>query len=96
MKALEVCELAALELCRDANSLQDIIPQSSKFLRLFLDLLRKIFVYDPAERITAKQALDHEWFRELAYTDDGTEAAKIRMERMVKKESANGSGSRQY
>ena len=64
-------------------------------MELFLDLLRKIFVYDPAERITAKQALDHEWFRELANTDDGTEAAKIRRERLVK-DSANGNGSQHY
>jgi dual-specificity kinase len=51
-------------------------------LRLFLDLLEKIFVYDPARRITARQALDHPWFKEPAIADDGTEAAKIRLERL--------------
>ncbi|KAI4870829.1 kinase-like protein [Hypoxylon rubiginosum] len=61
---------------------QDIIPSSSSFLRSFLDLLQKIFVYDPAKRITARQALEHQWFREPAIPDDGTEAAKIRLERM--------------
>jgi len=48
-----------------------------------LDLLEKIFVYDPAERITAKQALQHPWFKEAATPDDGTEAAKIRANRQA-------------
>lgn len=43
-------------------------------------MLRKIFVYDPARRITAKEALNHAWFKELAQPDDGTEAAKIKAE----------------
>ncbi|KAK5637517.1 hypothetical protein RRF57_013232 [Xylaria bambusicola] len=60
---------------------QDIIPATSPFLRLFLDLLHKIFVYDPEKRITARQALAHPWFREAAIPDDGTEALKIRLER---------------
>lgn len=29
----------------------------------FMDLLFKIFVYDPEQRITAKEALDHPWFK---------------------------------
>lgn len=45
-----------------------------------LDLLRKIFVYDPKQRITAKQALKHPWFKE-SLVDDGTEAIRIRDER---------------
>lgn len=45
-----------------------------------LDLLRKIFVYDPKQRITAKQALKHPWFKE-SLIDDGTEAIRIRDER---------------
>lgn len=61
--------------------LSDIIPSNSTFFKNFLDLLRKIFVYDPAKRITAKQALNHPWFKEMAQPDDGTEAAKIRFER---------------
>lgn len=60
---------------------QDIIPSNNPFFKQFLDLLRKIFVYDPAQRITAKQALNHPWFKEVAQPDDGTEAAKIRLER---------------
>jgi dual-specificity kinase len=61
--------------------LQEIIPDNNKFCRNFLDLLQKIFVYDPSERITAKQALQHPWFKEAATPDDGTEATKIRMQR---------------
>lgn len=65
----------------DSHMLQQIIPQGPLFNRLFIDLLSKIFVYDPAERITAKEALQHPWFREVPNPDDGTEALKIRRER---------------
>ncbi len=43
-------------------------------------LLRRIFLYDPKARITAKEALKHPWFRETIM-DDGAEAARIRVER---------------
>lgn len=60
---------------------QEFIPaHTSAFNRQFLDLLRRIFVYDPRKRITAKQALQHPWFQEH-YEDDGTEAMRIRRER---------------
>jgi dual-specificity kinase len=61
--------------------LDDIIPTTTPFLKSFLDLLKKMFVYDPAHRITAKEALQHPWFRQVGHPDDGTEAAKIRQER---------------
>ncbi|KAL1901264.1 serine threonine protein kinase CMGC group [Ceratocystis pirilliformis] len=64
------------------KTLEDIIPANNAFLKSFLNLLRQIFVYDPAKRITAKAALQHPWFRELPNPDDGTEALKIRAERM--------------
>ncbi|TGJ82065.1 hypothetical protein E0Z10_g6688 [Xylaria hypoxylon] len=73
---------ASRRFVRNMKRLSDIIPATSPFLRLFLDLLQKIFVYDPAKRITARQALAHPWFREAAIPDDGTEALKIRLERM--------------
>ena len=57
--------------------LQEIIPPQTPFNRQFIDLLRRIFQYDPKQRITAKQALKHAWFKETI-TDDGTEATKIR------------------
>lgn len=61
-------------------TLQEIIPAHNEFNRKFLDLLKKIFVYDPKKRITAHQALQHDWFKEH-YEDDGTEAEKIKIER---------------
>jgi dual-specificity kinase len=62
--------------------LEEIIPSNTQFLKNFLDLLKKMFVYDPSQRITAKQALNHPFFKEMAHPDDGTEAAKIRKEKM--------------
>lgn len=58
-----------------------IIPENNRFCKNFLDLLKKIFIYDPEKRITAKEALQHAWFKELATADDGTEATKIRLQR---------------
>ena len=64
--------------CLTSN--QEIIPASNTFNKLFLDLLRRIFLYDPKARITAKAALKHPWFRE-GIMDDGSEAARLRRER---------------
>merc|ERR1712093_500258 len=74
---------ASRRLVKAMKHLNEIIPDSNKFCRNFLDLLEKIFVYDPAGRITAKQALQHPWFKEAATPDDGTEAAKIRANRQA-------------
>jgi dual-specificity kinase len=63
-----------------ANRFQEFIPGTTPFNKQLLDLLRKIFVYDPKQRITAKQALKHPWFKE-SLVDDGTEAIRIREER---------------
>lgn len=82
---------ASRRFVKNMKRLGDIIPSSTPFLRLFLDLLEKIFVYDPAKRITARQALEHPWFKEPAVPDDGTEAAKIRLERMREQPEYNGS-----
>jgi dual-specificity kinase len=43
-------------------------------------------VYDQVDRITAKQALQHPWFKEVATPDDGTEAAKIRIQRELERQ----------
>jgi dual-specificity kinase len=58
------------------KQLTDFIPTSTTFHRLFLDLLQRIFVYDPKNRISAKEALKHPWFKE-SLIDDGTEALRI-------------------
>jgi dual-specificity kinase len=50
--------------------------------------LQQIFVYDPAHRITAKEALQHPWFKSKAQADDGTEAAKIRLQRQLAAQEA--------
>ncbi|KAK0622839.1 kinase-like domain-containing protein [Immersiella caudata] len=73
---------ASRRFVKAMKKLEDIIPaNSNRFLAQFLDLLQKIFVYDPARRITAKQALQHPWFKEAAHPDDGTEAARIRVDK---------------
>ncbi|KAK3302571.1 kinase-like domain-containing protein [Chaetomium strumarium] len=77
---------ASRRFVKAMKRLPDIVPSTNKFLEQFLDLLQKIFVYDPAQRITAKQALQHPWFREVAPQDDGTEAARIRAEKLKARE----------
>jgi dual-specificity kinase len=57
--------------------------------------LTKIFVYDPKKRITAKQALQHPWFRE-SLMDDGTEAHKIKLERQRKEQARLLEEERRY
>ena len=68
--------------------LQEIIPPNTVFNKQFLDLLKRIFVYDPKQRVTAKNALKHPWFKE-SLIDDGTEAARIRRERERDRELLN-------
>lgn len=69
------------------DTFQEIIPANTSFNKQFLDLLRKIFVYDPRTRISAKAALKHPWFGE-SLVDDGTEAARIRRDRERGREEA--------
>lgn len=61
---------------------QEFISPNTSFNRQFLDLLQRIFVYDPKQRITAKQALKHPWFKE-SIVDDGVEAQRIGKQRPV-------------
>lgn len=72
---------ASRKFVKAMKRLDDIIPDNNKFCKNFLDLLKKIFVYDPEKRITAKEALQHQWFREIPTPDDGSEAAKIRLQK---------------
>ncbi|PGH06094.1 CMGC/CLK protein kinase [Helicocarpus griseus UAMH5409] len=67
---------ASKKYVRAMKPLHDFIPATTTFNKHFLDLLRRIFVYDPKCRITAKQALKHPWFKE-SIIDDGTEALRI-------------------
>ncbi|KAL8746997.1 MAG: hypothetical protein Q9184_007668 [Pyrenodesmia sp. 2 TL-2023] len=85
---------ASKKYVKAMKSLSDIIPSSNLFNKQFLDLLRKIFVYDPNKRITAKQALRHPWFRE-SLIDDGTEAARIRRSRIEGRPEVNNANTYQ-
>ncbi|KAJ6121173.1 hypothetical protein N7523_005453 [Penicillium sp. IBT 18751x] len=67
---------ASRKYVRAMKPLTEFIPMNTPFNRNFLDLLQRIFVYDPKQRITAKQALKHPWFKE-SLIDDGTEAYRI-------------------
>ncbi|KAG5519845.1 hypothetical protein PMAC_000120 [Pneumocystis sp. 'macacae'] len=42
--------------------LAEIVPSTSALNIHFLDLLTKIFIYDPSKRITAREALSHPYF----------------------------------
>jgi dual-specificity kinase len=88
MKRLDVSLRKFLAQRPETNVVKEIIPENNKFCRNFLDLLKKIFIYDPNDRITAKQALQHPWFKEAATPDDGTEAGKIRLQRQLQAEEA--------
>lgn len=49
------------------NKLADVFKHSSSDIHLSnqgLDLLQRMFDYDPDKRISASQALNHPWFKE--------------------------------
>ncbi|KAG4306076.1 hypothetical protein PORY_000064 [Pneumocystis oryctolagi] len=50
--------------------LVELIPSTTVLNIHFLDLLRKIFTYDPNKRITAREALSHPYFFTPATQDD--------------------------
>ncbi|KAI0316721.1 kinase-like domain-containing protein [Amylostereum chailletii] len=47
---------------RATRSLQDIIPPTDSVNRHFVDLVRKLLAFDPAQRITVRDALQHPYF----------------------------------
>ncbi|KAK9314030.1 kinase-like domain-containing protein [Lipomyces starkeyi] len=61
---------------RAMKSLDEIIPANDNFHRFFLDLLKRIFVYDPSQRLSAREALEHPWFRET-YIDEGSSSLGV-------------------
>jgi len=52
---------------RPRRNLADVIPNCSNHA---LDLLEKIFIFNPNDRITASQALKHPFFEDLHDSDD--------------------------
>ncbi|KAF1811729.1 kinase-like protein [Eremomyces bilateralis CBS 781.70] len=89
---------ASRKYVKAMRKLSDFIPPHTEFNRQFLELLRRIFVYNPNKRITAKEALAHPWFRE-SILDDGTEAIRIRdsrrraaEERRLREENESAAG----
>ncbi|KAL8856505.1 MAG: hypothetical protein Q9178_006904 [Gyalolechia marmorata] len=72
---------ASKKYVKAMKALKEIIPSTNDFNKQFLDLLQKIFVYDPKNRIGAKQALRHPWFKQ-SLVDDGSEAARIKRSRV--------------
>ncbi|OAA81796.1 Protein kinase-like domain protein [Akanthomyces lecanii RCEF 1005] len=71
---------ASRRFVNNMKKLEEIIPPTNPFLSNFLDLLHKMFAFDPNSRITAREALQHGWFQE-GTRDDGTEAARLHAER---------------
>ncbi|KAI0050465.1 CMGC CLK protein kinase [Auriscalpium vulgare] len=47
---------------RATRSLQEIIPPTDIINRHFLDLVHKLLIFDPAQRITVRDALNHPYF----------------------------------
>jgi len=47
---------------RACRSLQDIIPATDAINRHFLDLVKRLLTFDPAQRISVREALNHPYF----------------------------------
>lgn len=61
--------------CKEAIRKYKIAPNmrdTYTFWYYYIDLIKKMLVFNPEERITAKDALNHEWFEHGIY-DDGVE-----------------------
>lgn len=50
---------------RATRSLQEIIPQTDMINVHFLDLVRKLLMFDPKQRITVREALRHPYFSQV-------------------------------
>ncbi len=68
----------SLKLVKSTKSLDGIFNSrlrgmsiaDKKFYHLMLDLIKKLLVFDPLKRISAKEALKHEWFN-MGIDDEG-------------------------
>lgn len=62
-RALSVSpDLMSLNISVGSFSWQDIIPPSDNINKQFFDLVKKLLIFDPAHRITVKDALQHPYF----------------------------------
>jgi len=48
---------------RGTRSLQELIPAKDAVNAQFLDLVQKLLAFDPSQRITVREALNHPYFR---------------------------------
>jgi dual-specificity kinase len=61
-RALSVCTSAYLFLVHSLRLPQDVIPPTDVINRQFLNLVQKLLTFDPAQRITVRDALNHPYF----------------------------------
>ena len=47
---------------RSTRRLEDVIPPHDNINRQFINLIRKLLAFDPAQRITVREALSHPYF----------------------------------
>ena len=63
-RSLQVCVGPSMQIRTRTNMIgrQEIIPATDPINRHFLDLVKKLLTFDPAQRITVKEALNHPYF----------------------------------
>lgn len=47
---------------RNTRPLEEVVPPIDNINRQFLDLVRRLLAFDPAQRITVREALNHPYF----------------------------------
>ena len=61
-RALSVCAPVYSCLSCHSDFVQDVIPPHDLVNRHFLNLVQKLLTFDPAQRITVREALNHPYF----------------------------------